>query len=239
MIRFYVFSRYKWDVTQSASVSLFLMQHQPLFLVGFPSYLVLLSLYPVLAQSRVIGRVFPCDLGEAGDRGCVGFDQCRLFFPECPMAIVPKIARFHPLTAFVRVSAFRPDPEHLPLGMSYLPKDVLGRTVPVVICPSSDNGVKCLNPLHCRGLLMCVQVGSGCSDMFEHFFLLWDGQQFSLFPEFPDVKPQEVEPFFYMHYPGLGFTECQSSCLEELSSRGLAEVSNTSRVGAVVPKSSA
>ena len=28
MIRFYVFSRYKWDGTQSASVSLFLVQYQ-------------------------------------------------------------------------------------------------------------------------------------------------------------------------------------------------------------------
>ncbi len=63
---------------------------------------------------------------------------------------------------------------------------------------------------------MCVQVGSGCSYMFEHLFFLWDGQQFPLFPEFPDVKPQEVKPFCDMHYPGFGFTECQSSFVKEL-----------------------
>jgi len=56
MIRFYAFTRYKWDVTQSASVSLFLVQYQPLFLVGFPSHLLLLALRPVLAQSWVIGE---------------------------------------------------------------------------------------------------------------------------------------------------------------------------------------
>ena len=75
MIRFYVFSRYKWDGTQSASISLSLVQHQPLFRVGFPSHLLLLALHPVVAQSWVIGRVSPCDLREAGDRGCIGFDQ--------------------------------------------------------------------------------------------------------------------------------------------------------------------
>jgi len=75
MIRFYVFSWYKRDGTQSASVPLSLMQHQPLFREGFPSHLLLLSLYPVLASSRIIGRTSSYDLGEAGDWGCVGFDQ--------------------------------------------------------------------------------------------------------------------------------------------------------------------
>ena len=78
MIRFYGFSLYKWDGTQSASVSLFLVQYQPLFRVGFPAHVLLLALCPVLAQSWVIGGVLPCDLGEAGDWGCVGFDQCCL-----------------------------------------------------------------------------------------------------------------------------------------------------------------
>ena len=118
MIRFSVLSRYEWDGTPSASVSLFLVQCQPLLLVGFPSHVSLLALPPVLAQSWVIGGMLPCDLGEACDRGCIGFDQFRLPFPECPVAVVPKIAGFHPFTAFVRVSAFRPYPEHLPLGMS-------------------------------------------------------------------------------------------------------------------------
>ena len=64
---------------------------------------------------------------------------------------------------------------------------------------------------------MCVQVGSYRPHVFEDFFLLWDGQQFPLFPEFPDVKPQEVQPFFDVHDPGFGFTECQPSFLEKLS----------------------
>src|SRR6266849_10753730 len=89
MIRFYVFPRYEWDVTQSASVSLFLVQYPPLFLVGFPSHLVLLALRPVVAQNWVIGGVLPCDLGEAGERDCIGFDQFRLSFPECPITVVP------------------------------------------------------------------------------------------------------------------------------------------------------
>ena len=216
MIRFYAFSRYEWDVTQSASVSLFLVQHQPLFRVGFPSHLLLLALRPVLAQRWVIGGISPCDLREAGDRGCVGLHQFRLSFPECPITVVPKIAGFHPFPAFVRVSAFRPRPEHLPLGMSNLLEDVFGCTVPVIIRPSPYDRVECLDYLPCRGLLMCVQVGSYRPHVLEDFFLLWDGQQCSLFPEFPDVKPQEVQPFCDMHYPGFGFTECQSSFLEEL-----------------------
>jgi hypothetical protein len=40
---------------------------------------------------------------------------------------------------------------------------------------------------------MCVQVGSRRSYVLEDFCLLWDGQHFPLFPEFPDVKPQEVK----------------------------------------------
>src|ERR1700675_3696123 len=105
MIRFYVFSWYKRDGTQSASVPLSLVQHQPLFRVGFPSHLSLPSLQPVLSQRRVIGRIFPPALFEGGDPGFVGFDQFCLPFPECPVAIVPKIAGFHPFTSFVRVSA--------------------------------------------------------------------------------------------------------------------------------------
>ena len=160
MIRLYAFSRYKWEGTQRASVSLSLVQHQPVFRVGFPSHVLLLTLRPILAQRWIIGGVLPRDLREAGDRGCVGLDQFRLPFPECPIAVVPKVAGFHPFTAFFRVSAFRPDPEHLPLGMSDLVKDVFGCTVPVIIRPSSYHGVEFPNDLPCRGLLMCVQVGS-------------------------------------------------------------------------------
>ena len=56
MIRLDAFSCYKRDFTQSASVSLSLVQYQPLFLVGFPCYLLLLALRPVLAQGWVVGR---------------------------------------------------------------------------------------------------------------------------------------------------------------------------------------
>ena len=77
-------------------------------------------------------------------------------------------------------------------------------------------GLSVLDYLPCRGLLMCVQVGSYRPHVFEDFFLLWDGQQFSLLPEFPDVKPQEVKPFCDMHDPGFGFTECQASFVEKL-----------------------
>ena len=44
MVRFYGFSWGKLDMTQSALISLFLEQHQPLFRVGFPSHLLLLTL---------------------------------------------------------------------------------------------------------------------------------------------------------------------------------------------------
>jgi len=65
MIRFYAFTHDERDVTQSASVSLPLVQYQPLFLVGFPSHLLFLALCPVLAQSWVTGRIPSCDLREA------------------------------------------------------------------------------------------------------------------------------------------------------------------------------
>src|SRR5262249_14466842 len=79
-IRFSGFSRYKGDATQSASVSLSLGQYPPLLLVGFPAHVLLLALHPVLAQRWVIGRVLPCDRGEASDWGYVGFDQVCLSF---------------------------------------------------------------------------------------------------------------------------------------------------------------
>ena len=160
MIRLYAFSCYERDSTQSASISLFLVQHQPLSRVGFPSHLLLLALRPVLAQSWVIESISPCALGEAGDRGCIGFDPFRLPFPECPIAIIPKVARFHPWTAFVRVSALCPMPAHVPLGISNLTEDVFGRRVSVVIRPSPYDGIEFFYYLPCRGLLMCVQIGS-------------------------------------------------------------------------------
>src|SRR6266446_7347514 len=125
-IRCYVFSGYKRDGTQGASLSWSLVQHQPLFLVGFPSHLSLLALHPVLAQRRILGRVSSCDLCVAGDWGCIGLHQFCFVFLECPIAIVSEIASFHPFTSLVRVSAFCPVPEHLPLGMSYFLEDVLG-----------------------------------------------------------------------------------------------------------------
>ena len=211
MIRFYGFSRYTWDSTQSASVSLALVPSQPLLLVGFPSHLVLLALHPVLAQRWVTGRVLPCDRGEASDWGDVGFDQCCLSFIACPRAVVPEVAGFHPFTSLLRVSAFRPPPEHLPLGMSNFLEDMFGCTVPVIVCPSPDNRIAFLDDPPCRGLLRSVQGGSECPHVFEDFFLVWDGQPFALFPAFPDVKPQEVQPFLDVYDPGFGFTEGQTS----------------------------
>ena len=99
---------------------------------------------------------FPCDFGEADDRGFVGLGQCCLPFPECPIAVAPAIACFHPFTAFSRVSAFRPDPEHVPLSMSSLLEDMFGCTVSVIIRPSPYDGVEFLNDVSCRGWLMCV-----------------------------------------------------------------------------------
>ena len=215
-IRFSGFSRYKGDATQSASVSLSLGQYPPLLLVGFPAHVLLLALHPVLAQRWVIGRVLPCDRGEASDWGYVGFDQVCLSFIEGPIAVVPEVARLHPCTSFVRVAAFRPPPEHLPLGMADFLKDMLGRTVPVVVCPSPDNRVECLPDPPCRGLLRCVQVRSDGPPVLEDFFLLWDGQQCALFPALPDVKPPAVQPCLAVHDPGFGCTACQASFLQQL-----------------------
>ena len=215
MVRFYGFSWNKLDMTQSASISLPLEQHQPLLRVGFPSYLLLLALFPVFLERWIIGRVPACDLGEASDRGFIGLGQFCFSFMESPVAIAPKVASFHPFTAFVWVSAFCPYPQHLPLGMSDFFTDILGCAVSVVVCPSSYDWIERLDNLHSRGLLMCVQVGTYSPDMLQDFFLLWDGQQCSPLPEFPDVKPKEVTPFCAMHDPGFGFTECQSSFLEK------------------------
>src|SRR5216683_1602148 len=124
--------------------------------------------YQVFLQGMVIGRMSPCDLCVACDRGFVGFDQLCLFFLECPVAIISEVAGLDPFTTFIWVSALRPVPEHLPLGMSDLREDILGRRVPVVVRPSPYNWVQERNDLHCRGLLMCVQVGSYPSQVFEH-----------------------------------------------------------------------
>lgn len=48
MIHLYALSRSKGDAAEGASISLPLVQHQPLFHIGFPSYLTLPSLPPVL-----------------------------------------------------------------------------------------------------------------------------------------------------------------------------------------------
>ena len=180
MVRFYGFSRYELDMTQSAPIFLFLEQYQPLFRVGFPSYLSLLPLCPIALERWVIGGVPPCDFGEACDRGCVGLDQFRLsFFLERPVAIAPKVARFYPFTAFVWVSAFGPFPQHLPLGVSHFLKGIFGCAVSVVVRPSSYDWIECLDYFHSSGLLMCVQVGANSPHMLEDFFLLGDGQQCS------------------------------------------------------------
>ena len=81
MVRFYGFSWNKLDMTQSAPIFLLLEQHQPLFRVGFPSYLSLLPLYPIFLERWIIGGIPACDLDEAGDRGCVGLGQFRLSLP--------------------------------------------------------------------------------------------------------------------------------------------------------------
>ncbi len=96
MIRLNVFSRYKWDGTQCASISLSLVQHQPLFHRGFPSHLFFLALLPIRPQGRVIGRMSSYNLLEPGDRGLIGFDQCGLSIPKCPVAILLEVASFHP-----------------------------------------------------------------------------------------------------------------------------------------------
>ena len=62
---------------------------------------------------------------------------------------------------------------------------------------------------------MSVQVGTYSPGMFQDFFLLRDGQQYSPLPEFPDVKPKKVKPSCDMHYPGFGCTECHPSFLEK------------------------
>ena len=220
MVRFYGFSSNELDATQGAPIFLSLEPHQPLLRVGFPSSLSLLPLCPIFLERGIVGRIPACALDEAGDRGCVGRDQFRLLFVERPIAIAPKVASFPPLTAFVRGSAFRPYPQHVPVGVSNFSEDVLGCTVSVVVCPSPSNRVECLASLCCPGLLMCVQVGAGGPDMLQDFLPLWDGQQFSPLPEFPDVEPQAVKPFCDGHNPGLRFTEYQPSFFEEcLNSR--------------------
>jgi hypothetical protein len=151
MVRFYDFSWYELDMTQSAPIFLFLEQHQPLFRVGFPSYLLLLALYPVVFERWIIGRISACDLGEACNRGFIGLDQFGLPFLERPVAVTPEVASFHPFTAFVRVSAFGPDPQHLPLGMTHFLEDIFGCTVSVVIRPSPYDWVECPYNFH-----MCV-----------------------------------------------------------------------------------
>jgi len=221
MVHLYGFSRYELDSTQSAPIFLSLEQHQPLFRVGFPSHLLLLALCPVFLERWVIGRISSYNFGEAGDWGFIGLDQFGLsWFMECPVAIAFEVACPHPSTAFLRVSAFRPVPKHQPLGMSNLFEGFAGCTVAVVICPSPYNWVELLDYFHCRGLLMCIQIGAYCPDMFQDFFLLWDGQQCTPLSESPDVKPQEVKPFRAVHNPGFGFAEFQPSFLEKcLNSR--------------------
>ena len=189
-----------------------------MLLGGFPSHVRLLALRPVVAQGWVRGGMPPCDLGAACDRGCVGLHQCRRSFPACPSTVVPKRAGFHPLPAFGRVSAFRPPPAHLPLGMSHLGQDVFGRTVPVIRRPSSDDRVACLDDLPCRGVLLCVQGGSRRAHVLANVPLVWDGQPCPLLPAFPEGKPQAVHPFFAGHSPGFGCTACQASFVEELFS---------------------
>jgi hypothetical protein len=155
-------------------------------------------------------------LGPRGDRGGIGRPPFRLSRPACPRTVVPTIAGLHPLPACVRVSALCPAPAHLPWGISHLVTDVRGRTGPVIMRPSPYDRVACLDFLPCRGVLMCVQIGSQRSHVLEHFCLLWDGPPFALFPAFPAVQPQEVQPFWARHDPGCGFPARQAAGLQEL-----------------------
>ena len=216
MVRFYGFSGYKLDMTQSAPICLSLEQHQPLLRVGFASYLSLLALRPVASECGIIGRTAAYDLDKAGNRGCIGLDPFCLLCMECLVAIAPEVASFHPSSPFFGVSAFGPSPQHGPLGMADLLEDWLGCTVSVVVRPASSDRIQRPDDRYCRGLLMGVQIGTYGPHMFEDFCLLGDGQQCTPFPEFPDVKPQEVPPFRDRHNPGFGFTERQSSFVKKL-----------------------
>lgn len=215
MVRLYGFSCSKLDVTQGAPIFLLLEQPQPLLLVGCPSHVSLLALYPVLAQGWVLRRTFSLDLDDAGEWGCIRLHHCRLSLEECPGAIVPNVACFPPVFPLVRVSACRPIPEHVPLYMSSFVAAVFGDTVPVRMRPTPENGMAFFDYLPRRGLLMCVQGGSSTPHVCEDLCLVWDGQPFALLPALPEVQPKEVQPVFEVHSPGFGFVPCQSSCLEE------------------------
>jgi hypothetical protein len=220
MVCLYGLSWSKLDMTESAPICLSPEQHPSLFRVGFPCDLSLLALSPVLAQSRGIGRRLSSDFHEAGHRNGVGLDQFGLSFVKYPGGIAPEVAFLHPLPALMRVAAFRPVPEHLPLGLFNFGEDLFGCTVTGIVRPSSYNGVEVLHHSSCRGLFMPVQVGAESPDMFQDFLLLWPGQQRPLFPTSPDVQPQEVQSFCDVHSTGFGFTERQATLVEEVLHAG-------------------
>jgi hypothetical protein len=94
MVRFYGFSWYKLDMTQSAPIFLSLEQHQPLLRVGFPSYLSLLALSPVAPECGIIGRTAAYDFDKAGNRGCIGLDQfCLLCMANLAIITVTPVRK--------------------------------------------------------------------------------------------------------------------------------------------------
>ena len=152
MIRFYAFSHYEWDVTQRASVSLSLVQHQPLFLVGFPSHLLLLALRPVVAQGWVKGECFPVTFVKR----VIGLRRAAPvppFLPRMSNNRRSEHSGLSPSSCFYSGVGVSPTSRASAIG--HVLKDVFGRTVPVIMRPSRMTGLSAL--MTCpAGVCLCV-----------------------------------------------------------------------------------
>jgi hypothetical protein len=225
------------DAAQGAFELLFPLENQSLFREGFPDQLLLATFGPIGALRRIVGRRLPSDFLEAGDRGLVELHQFGFSGSKRPVAVVQEVARLHPVTRSLWVSAFRPSPEHLPVPVSDLVESLAGADVSVVIRPSPDNWVKFLDYLAGRGLLVRPQIGLDPLQVLQDLLFLGDDDRLLPAPEGPDRVPQEVEPLVDVDDAGVCFAECQARISEEFLDAGRTCVSRISRVGAVTTKS--
>jgi hypothetical protein len=215
VIDLYGLARDELDTTQGTFIFLVPVDYPAFCRDGFPGHLLFAAFGPVRALCRIVGSGFPHDFLVAGDRGLVGFHQFDPIGSERPVAVVQEVADLHPFTWLLGVSAFRPSPEHLPLSVPDLIEGLAGADMSVVIRPSPDNRVEFLDHLSGGGLLVRLQIVFDPSQVPQDLVFLGDDERFRPATEFPDVEPEEVEPFIDVNDPGLRFANRQAAISEE------------------------
>ena len=185
----------KHDAALSAVVVLCLQHLESQSRVCSSSNCPLCTLLPVVTERRIVRTVSSTHLDVARDRRVRRIEQGRRWRPEYPISVSDsfEVALFHPRARLLWVAAFGPLPQHLPVAMSDISKSIFGCAVPIVVCPTSDDGIEQSNCLLRLGLFVGVEHRFDVPQMLLHLFFLRCCQQDAVVSS--DGKAQKIEAF--------------------------------------------